>query len=1417
MNRKELLAELEKRGVTLWVENDKLNIEAPKGVLTPELRDSLREHKQEIIRLLQISDTNTTSVATIKPDPQNRYEPFPLTDIQQAYWVGRSGIFELGNVAINGYIEFETSNLDVLRLSAAWQKLIERHDMLRAIILPTGEQQILQNVPPYEISILDLRGLEPKEIDARLEGIRQTLSHQVLPSDQWPLFNIQATYLDNQRFRLHIGIDLLMMDAASIRILFYEWNQLYQNPEIVLTPLELSFRDYVLHKKALSDPQLVTRSQDYWFNRLDTLPPAPELPLACFPSQLKEYRFKRLRGGLKPNIWQQLKQRGKNASLTPSTILLAAFAEILTLWSKNPRFTINLTVFERLPLHSQVNQIIGDFTNTNLLAVDNSTQDTFTVRALRLQEQLLQDLDHVDISGVQVLRELVRRRKMGLTAAMPIVFTSILGLNSSTQGDLDFNFLGKEVYSISQTPQVWLDHQVTEQNAALVFNWDVVEELFPQNLLDEMFTAYCHFLEKLAQEDEHWDSVRREILPETQLKQLVAVNATTKPIREAALLHTLFFEQARLLPHQTAIISAHCSLTYHELATRATHLGYQLRQISRPNRLIAIMMEKGWEQIVAALGILAAGAAYVPIDPQLPTERRRYLLQQAEVDLVLTQTKLDNTLEWSDDIKRLCIDDSDLKQLPNSLINQPLEVVQKPEDLVYVIYTSGSTGTPKGVMITHQGAVNTILDVNQRFNVNASDRVLALSSLSFDLSVYDIFGTLAAGGTIVIPEAGSTKDPGVWAELIIKHQVSVWNSVPALMKMLVEYASDHREIQFNTLRLVLLSGDWIPLSLPDQIKTLCSKVKVIGLGGATEASIWSIFYPIEEVNSGWKSIPYGRPMANQRFYVLNELMEPAPIWVSGQVYIGGTGLAKGYWRDEDKTKASFIIHPLTQERLYKTGDLGRYLPDGNIEFLGRDDFQVKINGYRVELGEIEAALKQHSAIKEAISTTVEQDQVKVLTGYVVLEPRKACEIFNILEINLQQESNTIAYELRRFLKEKLPEYMIPSAFVLLESLPLTPNGKVDRQALPVPYRTTLELEKTFVAPQNSLQEVLAGIWAKVFQLNPIGIHDNFFELGGHSFLALQLISQINQQLGTNLSVSILFQYPTVAEIGNFLIKNVYASATPSYLVPIQVEGTQPPLFCIHPAGGQVMVYQHLAVCLGLYRPVYGLQSRAINDSSLEHNSIDDMAVEYAKVIRQHQPNDPYYLMGWSMGGVIAVSVAKELEEQGRKVAFVGLVDAFVIPENQPTSEYDSLQNLPLAFGGNFVDAFMALSAVEQQALRNELISLPSRERLQKMMVWGQKRNLISTEISINILQEQVNLIESHEQLLKVHRPPQIQSPLFIWWALNSLEKGLSNTYWNKYTTAVSRTQIVNANHFTIMRPPYIQRVAEGLQECLLEY
>ncbi|PMB23827.1 non-ribosomal peptide synthetase [Fischerella thermalis] len=1057
------------------------------------------------------NETVVENLPSVVPQLNMRFEPFSLTDIQQAYWVGRMGAFELGNVSTHIYLELLSRGLDLERLNLALQKLIERHDMLRAIILPDGQQQVLEKVPLYQIEILDLSRENEEAIAAGIDRVRQEMSHKVRPANQWPLFEFRVTLLNAGHVRLHVSIDAIILDGYSILTLFKEWSQLYEHPELALPPLEISFRNYIQAEQALRNTELYRRSQDYWFNRLDTLPKAPELPLAQKPHQ--QQLFKRRVSELDKTLWQQLNQRAAKAGITASGVLIAAFAEILTVWSKSPDFTINLTLFNRLPLHPQVNNLIGDFTSLNLLEVHNDTNESFSTRATRIQKQLWQDLEHRYVTGVEVLREMSRRQG-GARVTMPVVFTSALVLGSLGEDASVLNHFGDLGYSVSQTPQVWLDHQVINKNGALVLIWDAVEELFPEGLLDEMYESYCNFLKRLATSDQEWIKPIRQLVPTTNLELQAAVNATAAPVAEE-LLHTMFLRQVQVRTHSPAVITSQQSFTYQELFTRANSVGHRLRKLGvSPNQLVAVVMEKGWEQIVAVLGILMSGAAYLPIDPELPTERRLYLLTQGEAVCILTQSHLNQDLEWPNSIPRLCLDDSDdLLAVDKS----PLHSVQSPEDLAYVIYTSGSTGLPKGVMIDHRGAVNTITDINQRFGIGSDDKILALSSLNFDLSVYDIFGTLAAGGTIVIPDASARKYPAHWLELMQREQVTVWNSIPTLMQMLVEYAGGCQETLPISLRLVMLSGDWIPLNLPNLIKAAANQTQIVSLGGATEASIWSICYPIETVDRHWKSIPYGKPLQNQRLYVLKESLEPCPVWAVGQLYIGGIGLAQGYWHDEQKTNSSFIIHPHTGERLYQTGDLGRYLPDGNIEFLGRVDSQVKIRGHRIELGEVEATLAQHPAIRSVAVVAVGDDEKSkdYLVAYVVPDR----------EQTVTEEQ--LIVNLRTFLKQKLPEYMIPSAFLTLETLPLNPNGKVDRKALVKQTYFQPEPEVVYVAPQNEVERIIAKVFQELMQVENVGLYDNFFHLGANSLHLVRLHSKLQEIFHQDFAIATLFQSPTI--------------------------------------------------------------------------------------------------------------------------------------------------------------------------------------------------------------------------------------------------------------------------------------------------
>ena len=521
------------------------------------------------------------------------------------------------------------------------------------------------------------------------------------------------------------------------------------------------------------------------------------------------------------------------------------------------------------------------------------------------------------------------------------------------------------------------------------------------------------------------------------------------------------------------------------------------------------------------------------MDPTYPVDRLSHMLSDAQVVILLTQSHLIDQLPTTDVIT-VCLD-KDENKIPIEL-NINLACTRQAKDLAYVIYTSGSTGKPKGVMIDHRGAVNTLADINRRYQVTAQDRVLGLSSLSFDLSVYDVFGLLAVGGAVVIPEPEAALAPQRWWELMQQHQVTMWNTAPAVMDLFASHVARQRLTIPASLRVVMMSGDAISVTLPDQIKQLAENkaISVNSLGGATEGSIWSICYPIDAVDPSWTSIPYGQPLDNQTFHILDERLNPVPVGTPGELHIGGLGVALGYLNRPELNKKRFLPDPFsdrTDARLYKTGDMGRYRPDGVIEFLGRIDTQVKIRGFRVELGEIEALLVQQDAVSEAVVVVWEpQPGDQRLCAYVVMP-----------KIDLADQPGQLAI-LKRVLKEQLPGHMVPAAFMVLDEIPLTANGKVNRKALPVPIEQVSDIP--FVAAKTQTERTIATVWQQVLQLEKVGTQDNFFDLGGHSLLMVQVHTELLDKLDDSLTIVELFQYSTVATLAQYVDqKQTAVSAT----------------------------------------------------------------------------------------------------------------------------------------------------------------------------------------------------------------------------------------------------------------------------------
>jgi len=1054
------------------------------------------------------------SALTSQYDLKSRHDPFPLNDIQQAYWAGRSGDYELGGVSTHSYFEVDCVDLDLMRFARALNLMIRRHGMLRAVINSDGYQRIQERVPEYQIHNDDFRCLSEVRATARLLSTRKQMSHQILPSTQWPLFEVRASLIDMQRTRLHFSIDGLIMDAWSRDIFFSELFLIYKQPNIRIAPEDFTFRDYAVTLEASRGSQPYRRSMQYWRDRFDSLPFAPQLPVTRDGRTQMQPQFKRLTAKISRREWQQLKKRSRKTKLTPAGLLLAAFAEIISLWSQTSRFLLNVPHFNRHQIHPQVNGIIGQFASLTFLEIDTSNGETFQEHAGRVQKQLWADLEHGATGGVAVLRELSRHWNQTGKTVLPVVFTSAPhGLQDRSAPTLQT--LGDLAYSISQTPQVWLDCQVHEENGALVIDWNWIAGLFREGVAENMFKAYSRLLSLLHKNASAWQQHRRQLvrflIPDEQLEQREKVNATQIKW-PGSLLHEQFCEQTERAPKHPAVIDTRRTISYGELLQVANQIAVEIQTWDLPpDALIAVEMQKGWEQVAAVMGILMAGAAYIPVDPDQPERRIRYIYKDACVKGALKQSWSAQKSLPSGPLRTLFVDTlpDDSTQAPSPLSVQP------PSEVACLIYTSGSTGHPKGVVIPHRAVTNVIRYTNQRFSLRAEDRILALTPLFHDMSFYDLFGILSSGATIVFPDPDLRKDPAHWVDLIHRHKVTLWNSVPTMLQMLLEYLGEHDQRAHPSIRLAFVGGETVNPELADRFTAIFDNASLVSVGGPTETTLWNIMHPINPSDFRKKRIPYGKPISNSQYYVLNQAMEDRPVWVTGELYCSGIGLAKGYWMDEEKTDSVFIQHPDTGQKLYKTGDIGRYLPDGNIEILGRTDFQLKIRGYRIEAGEIEYALSRHPWVQTSIvKSLADADGEDRLVAYVTLKPVAEREV----DIS----------ELLKFLHQRLPQEMVPSSIFLLDRLPRLPNGKIDRNRLPLPTMESRLSMSESIPHEDDVVGRITAIVSDVLKIDFLDPDVNWFSLGATSIDIIRILNRLEAGLYFRPRIDQVYDMPSIS-------------------------------------------------------------------------------------------------------------------------------------------------------------------------------------------------------------------------------------------------------------------------------------------------
>jgi amino acid adenylation domain-containing protein len=990
----------------------------------------------------------------------------------------------------------------------------------------------------------------------------------------------------------------------------------------------------------------IERDLAYWRGQLAGTPAILELPTDRPRPPAQTFRAAREQVFLSESLRDGLEELSAREGVSLFVVLLAAFQTLLMRYTRQDDIVVGSVMPSEVEADT-AEEFAGCSVSTVPIRTDLSGDISFRQLLRRVSVVVRGARQHESVPWQRVVDAVQPVRD----SSHHPVFQTLFSLEDSEfPSESDFGIA--DVAEGAGTLKVDLQMMLCNRADGLAAHFSYATDLFDATTIVRMAGHFQKLLEGIVA-NPNGTIAGLPLLTDAERHELVIEwNDTRRDYARELCVHQAFEAQAARTPNAVAVVFENEQITYAELNRRANQLSHYLVRLGvGANVLVGICVERSIEMVVGLLGILKAGGAYVPVDPAFPRDRIAFMLGDAEAPVLLTQESLVGILpQTKATLVRL---DADWP-ITAAAGSDNLPSRAAAQDLAYTIYTSGSTGKPKGVQIPHFAVVNFLESMAEKPGMTAQDRMLAVTTLSFDIAGLEIYLPLILGASVEIVSRSVYSDGNHLLAKLLSSGATVMQATPATWRMLLEAGW-----QSSPGLKILVGGEAVPGKLANQLMQRAASVW--NMYGPTETTIWST---VRKFEPGEACVSIGRPIANTEIFILDKVLQPVPVGVAGELLIGGDGLAKGYFKRPELTAEKFIAHPLKPDpkaRLYKTGDLARYLPNGNIEFLGRIDHQVKIRGFRIELGEIESVLRQHHGIHETV--VVAQEDVagdKRVVAYFV--PTQAA-------------APTVA-ELRAFLKEKLPEYMLPSIFVSLERMPLTPNGKVDRRALPAPEQSAIPAADEFVAPRDEIESKLLQIWENLLSVRPIGVRHDFFELGGHSLLAARLMAQIGREFHINVPIATLFQARTVEQLAS-IIRDRGWKPTWSSLIAIQTKGSRSPFFCVHGIGGNVLGFYELSTHLGSTQPFYGLQAQGLDGAIAPHTRVEDMAAHYVEEIRKLQPHGPYFLGGLSFGGAIALEMAQQLRGQGQQVGLLALFDTYAGKSKSKSSLLLKFLRLPM--------------------------------------------------------------------------------------------------------------------------------------------
>ncbi|BDA68765.1 hypothetical protein CAL7716_029310 [Calothrix sp. PCC 7716] len=1317
----------------------------------------------------------------------------PLSFSQQRLWfidqLYHSSSFY--NIPIAFHIQ---GNLDIVALEQSLNEILKRHEVWRTNFrLVNGEP--VQEIAPlltWDLSIINLEHLSGKDWESEVKNLAAQEAKKPFNLAKGLLVRATLLRLSQKEHVLLVTMHHIITDGWSCGVFLRELSTLYAafftNQSSPLPELPIQYADFAVWQRASIQGEFLATQLNYWKQQLKGELPVLQLPtdrprpnVSTFTGAKQYFTFSKA-------LTNALKQLSQQADTTLFMSLLAAFNVLLYRYTDQEDILIGSPIANRN--RAELEGMLGLFVNTLVLRNNLSGNPSFRELLHRVREVTLDAYAHQDLPFEMLVEELQPERDLSRNPLYEVMFvlqntpSSVQEVSGLTLRTLEFD---------SGTAQLDIFLSMSESEEGLAGCLEYNTDIFDSTTITQFINNFQTLLENIIVNPEQHLSELSLLTAFEQEQLLFEFNQTRADYPQDVSLHKLFEQQVKLTPDFVALISESEEITYHQLNHRVNQLAHYLqKQGVTKETLVALCLERDLDMVVVILAILKVGGVYIPLDPSYPVERLNFMLSDSQASLLITKQEILEKLPLST-AKTVSLDihkEEIARENSENLIN-----ICSSNNLAYIIYTSGSTGTPKGVLGTHRGTVNGLHWLWRTYPFTQGEVCCQKTAISFVDSVWEIFAPLLRGIPTVIISNSTVLDPQLFIESLARYKVTRIILVPSLLRLFLDNYS-HLVKKLSQLKFWITSGEALSVRLVQSFRQLMPFAKLINLYGSSEVSANATYYDTSLLPNQAHCIPIGRPIDNTQIYVLNRDLQLTPIGVIGELYVGGDGLAKGYLHRPDLTQKRFIDNSfMPGSKLYKTGDLVRYLQNGNLEYLGRRDEQVKIRGFRVELGEIATVIAQHPDVQESVVIASDAQENQRLIAYVVTDKQD------------------ITTQMLSYLQQKLPNYMLPSALIVLDALPLTPNGKVDKRALPNSEIILSNTNKSFVAPRNFTELALVKLWENLLNTSPVGVTDNFFDLGGHSFLAVRLMSQIYDKFGHNLPLSTLFENPTIEKLTT-IVSQPFRESSSSPLVAINSSGDKIPFFCIHGAGGNISPYFNISRRLGEDYPFYALED-TLEQNKPEIISVEETASRYLQEIRKVQPDGLYLLGGHCYGGVLAFEMAQQLQKEGDTVGLLVIIDA-ILPETiiEPTDDDDAKFLLRIA------ESMKTDSNVDFSVPFEELRDLPLTEKLNLI---NKKENFIFSDAEIQDFLSYYKLFKLHVQAMRNYVPQVYPQSITLFRASEEIIHDFDNPEWytsdpllgwGKCSSQPIKTIDIPGDHFSIFVEPHIRELSKHLRVCI---